>query len=264
MEAGYRLNARDLQGLDLREWRQDPGKPSGEHRLADTRRPLEEKIVSPCRCDHQCRDRFRLATDIGEVEIEGGLGTALGSNGRAQRPVVAQHLGEFAKIAHGANLKPRHEACLACAILADEKATHPCRPSALCRGEGAPAASDLTSERELSENGAAVDRKQWNLLAGCHQGGCKSRIEGGASLAQARRSEIGHDPLQGKGEPGIEDRRTHAFTGLADGCIPESHNRERRQPGPYVDLDGDGNWLEARNRECGASGEHAFKLGIQA
>src|SRR6476659_5920330 len=45
-EARDRVNARDLEGLFLLEWRQDPRQAASEHRLADARWTAEQHVVT--------------------------------------------------------------------------------------------------------------------------------------------------------------------------------------------------------------------------
>src|SRR4029078_7278179 len=60
--------ARDLEGLFLLEWRQDPRQAASEHRLADARWTAEQQGVTSGGAELERPPRALLATDVSEVE----------------------------------------------------------------------------------------------------------------------------------------------------------------------------------------------------
>ena len=67
VQAGDRVDARDLDRLGAAERRQDRRDPAREHRLARARRAVEEEVVAAGRGDDDRRQQRVVAADVGEV-----------------------------------------------------------------------------------------------------------------------------------------------------------------------------------------------------
>ena len=81
-------------------------------------------------------------------------------------------------------------------------------------------------------------------------------IEARAGLAQVGRRQVGGDPLERELEAAVDDRRAHPLAGLPDGGVREPDEREGGQPAVDVDLDVDGERVDALEGEGSGSGEH--------
>src|SRR4029079_9279233 len=68
--------------------------------------------------------------------------------------------------------------------------------------------------------------------------------------------EVDGEASRGELETRVQDRRVDALSRLADGAIAEPDDREVRQAGADVDLDGDEARVEPRDGEGGDVGEH--------
>ena len=120
-----------------------------------------------------------------------------------------------------------------------------------------PGASRNSPPKDSSPNTAtSVSGAGRNLLAGGEHRQRQRRVEPRACLAQRRRRQVRSYSALRKLEPGILYRRADPLTRLAHRRIAQSHDRERRQTGADVDLDGDAAWLDAVDREGGDTGQH--------
>lgn len=92
-------------------------------------------------------------------------------------------------------------------------------------------------ERELAEYG---DRVQFGFADPAffrEDADGDRQVERRSRLAEFRRGEVYRDPLLGKGESRVPDRRTHPFAAFLDGGVAEPHHGERGKPGGHVGFD---------------------------
>ena len=81
-------------------------------------------------------------------------------------------------------------------------------------------------------------------------------VVGRPGLANVRRREVDRDSVAGKLEPGVADGRANPIAAFADAGVRQAHHRENRQAERHIDLDDDGQGLDAENRRASEAGEH--------
>ena len=262
MQPGDAVDARDLERLGARD---SGGRIDGRRRasivLPTPGGPESSRLWPPAAAIVSALDDVGVAADVGEVEV--------GAPGARGTPVVAVGRRRRARRRAGSR-RPR-------ARLAGARATS--RPStsaassARSRGTTSPpsparAAPSATASAprhgrssppsdELAEDRAALERLGRDLAAG---GEHRRRRSRGRSPGPALRSDAGArltvSALERELEARVEDRRAHALARLAHGAVGEADDREVRQAGAHVDLDGDAARLEAVDGEGGDAGEH--------
>ena len=254
------VDARDGDGLRAAERRQDRRQAPSQHRLARPWRPREQEVVRARRRDRQRADRRRMPAHVGEVDGIGGLGARRRRRRcgrRLRHRSAAQDRGDLAQARHARDHEPLDQRRLACALARDDEPRDLRTSGALRDSEHAAAVTQLATERQLAEDRPALQVLGRDLL-GCREqpaGGCE--VEAGTDLAQVRGREVDRDAPLRKREARVQQCGMDALARLTHGRVAAADDREGRQAGTQVDLDGDSPRGEAVDRESCDAGEHA-------
>ena len=153
-QSGDRMDAGDLEGVDVVEPRQDPRQAPGEHRLADPGRPRQQQVVPARGRELERPARTLLAAHVGEVGHrlrELGLGRRLGLGRVALTAEVLDGLDEMAD-RDGADAGERH---LGARLGRADEALEPAAPGTLGGGKRSGNGAQPAVERELADGGVA-------------------------------------------------------------------------------------------------------------
>ena len=207
--------------------------------------------------DGQRADDVDVAVDVGEVGVRPGRRERREARLGRWRPVTAaQDLGDLGERARPDDVEPVDERRLGGTLARDDEPLEPLAHGALGDGEDAAAGPQLSAERELTEDREALERAGGDLAARRQDAGGDREVEPGPRLAQVRGREVDGEASRGELEARVEDRRVDALARLTDGAVAEPDDREVRQAGADVDLDGDEPRVESRDGEGGDVGEH--------
>ena len=248
----------DLDRLRQLQRRQDRGQAPGRQRLPAPGGPMTSAPCPPAAATSSPRRSprwpFRSARSGRRAS---GIGPAFGGPSGGSSPLTSSDRSDNVRTAATAipstSGPPRHSP----------------------RRRRFPAALPLNTlgHREHSRSGriepsSASSRRSTTpkRLGGDLTGGAEDRrrdrqVESRARLAQIGRREVRGDPLQRELEARVDDCRPDALARLPHRGVRQSDERERRQAAMDVDLDVDGEGVDAVERECSRPGEHATKLG---
>ena len=143
------------------------------------------------------------------------------------------------------------------ALARDDEPVEPVAPRALGDRERARrtgAARRRARARRRPPSARRAPAGTWPLAARSPQAIARSKP--GPCFAQVRGREVDGDAPARELEARVADRRVHALARLAHGGVAEADDREAREAGAQVDLDGDAPRVEAVDGEGGDAGEH--------
>ena len=261
-DAGHALDAGYLERLGLGKRRQDPGQAPGEHRLAGARRPDHQEVVAAGRRGDQRLHRERVPPDIGEVREP--VFCTRWSGGQRLVPRAANGPGQAGEVAERHRLHARYQRGLQRRGRGSDQPPGSLAPCALGGGERTAAGLEPAVERELGEQGYAVEGALRQLVRRGQDGPGNREVERRALLAQPGRGQVDDQSPEREVEARVGDRRPNALPSLGDGSVGHSDHRERGQPGPKVGLDRDPDRVDAVDDESGCPGDHGAKLRAQA
>jgi hypothetical protein len=93
--------------------------------------------------------------------------------------------------------------------------------------EGATARAQRAAQRELSADRAVRHDVRRDLLARGEDRHGDSKVEARTGLPEVRRREVDREPLLGKREARVEQRRPNPLSRLAYRAVREAHEHER-------------------------------------
>ncbi len=121
-------------------------------------------------------------------------------------------------------------------------------------------ARSLAAEGELPAHRSALEGVGRDLPAGHEDADGDRQVEPRARLAERGGREVRGEALERKVEAGVQQGGAYPLARLSHRRVGQADERERGQPRPDVDLDGDLPALDALEREGGDAGEHWPKL----
>ncbi|MNX98034.1 hypothetical protein D3C86_1304200 [compost metagenome] len=226
-----------------------------QHRLARARLAHHEQAVAAGRGDLEGALGAGVALDVGQVGI--ARGAVAGRGAHAGPAVVARIDGPAAagdELAHHVeqvpgpvHLRTGHQRGLLGAV----QGQHQPHGRALRVGghghrERAAHGAQFARQRQLAGELVAGEAGVLDLPAGREDAQRDGQVEAARVLRQIGRGEVDDDLLVGrKFEPGVLDRRAHAFARLLDLGLGQPDQREARQAVRQMHLDRDGGGLQA-------------------
>ena len=123
-------------------------------------------------------------------------------------------------------------------------------------GEDAANGADGARERELAEQGNALERRARDLAESGERGDGDGQIEGRAGLAQVGRREVHGDAVLGHEDAELPERRADAHAALADGAVGQADHLEPAWSARARHLDPHGSSVEAEERSRVGGREH--------
>ncbi len=264
MQPGDAVDPRHLDRLGPAHRRQDRRDPAREHRLAGSRRPLEQQVVAAGGGDLKRQQRRGVPPDVGQVGL--GRRRVRGASLRRQRGQwgAGQHVRGGPEGRHAGDLEPFDERRLTGTLARDDQAREPGPARSLGDDQRPGRVAQLAAQRQLAENRVGSERFYRYLPARGEHAERERGVEAGTDLAQERRRQIGGDPRLGELEPRVGDRRPDPVARLPHRRVPESDDRERRQAAADVDLDPDLAGIDPVDRECGEPREHQVNVRTAA
>ena len=166
----------------------------------------------------------------------------------------------LAEAAHAGHLEPADERRLTRSLARHDQMREPRSPRPLRDRKGTRRVPKLAAQRQLAEHRVGGERLGRYLTARRQQRQRDRGVETRTHLAQERRRQVRGDAPLGELEVGVENGGLDAVSRLPHGGVAEAHDRERRKSGADVDLDPDVARIDAIDRECRHSCEHASKL----
>jgi len=116
---------------------------------------------------------------------------------------------------------------------------------------------DRAVEAELAQHREACERVRRNGPDRCHQAERDRQVVVAAFLRQVGGREIDRNAPRRQGEARGDQRRAHPLARLRHGLVGQSYDIERRQAGRDLHLNIDGARLDALERHCRDSLDHA-------
>ena len=258
VQPGDAVDPRHLDRLGPAHRGQDRRDPPGEHRLARSRRALEQEVVAAGGRDLERQQGSGVAPDIGQVGLDrrGGGDRAAGSRRQRRGRAAREDLCGGPQGRHSGDLEPLDERGLAGALARDDQTLEPGAACALGDRQGPRRVAQVAAQRQLAEYRVGTQRVRRNLLARREHAERERRVEPRPDLAQERRREVRGDPSLGELEARVGDRRADPVARLPHRRVPEADDRERGQAAADVDLDPDVTRIDPVDRECGDAREH--------
>ncbi len=262
-QAGHRVDAGDLEGLLVRERRQDSRQAPGEHRLSDAGRAREDQVVRPRGGDLERPSRSFLPPDVGEV---GRRGRPAADRGRSDlgRVALAAQVGDRVREVlhrHDADARQRR---LARRLGGAEDVGQAGAPRALRHGEDAADEADAAVEGDLPDRRVPRERLLRDLPGRGEHGQGDRQVEARPLLSQLGGSEVDGDPPARPLELGGLHPAADALARLLARPVGEPDDRERGHLAVEPRLDLDTARLEAHEGVRDGAGEHGSTVGVRA
>jgi hypothetical protein len=255
--AGNGVDGRDLERLVEAERRQDAGQAPRQHGLAGARRADEQQVMAAGRGDLERAPGRGLAADVGEVEpvVSGRRGGRGGARPRLGGLLQAGHrVGERAD---GHDVQRIDDRRLAGVRLGQQHGGHALAAQPDGHREHAARRQDLAVERQLADH---RDPRPPGPRRHARRGEDAERdrqVERRAGLAHVGRRQVDRDAMAGELEAGVADRGADPVAALAHGRVGQPDHGEHRQAERDVDLDRDGERLDAAERRTLHLRQHA-------
>ena len=257
---GDGVDARDLDRLGARKWREDPGQPPGEHRLAGAGRPRQEQMVASGRGDLGRAAGDELPAEV--AEIGGGIvaAHALAEGEGRDRPGPEDVLDGGGQVGDGNDLDAldgrglerarggQHD-LLEAGVAGRERQT-----------QRAPHGANLSTQAELADEDAA-GRARRARPAEPQQAEGHRKVERRAAFPEVGRGEVDGDGPRRDREARVAQGGPDAIARLAHSGVGEADDGESRQAVGRVDLDVEHARLDAERGGGMNPGEHETSSG---
>ena len=228
---------------------EDGEEPLAEHGLAGAWRAHEEQVVAPGGCDLERPLGLLLAGDVGEVEgVVGGRDQSARDDGQRRLMQAAEEANHLLQPGAADRLDAVHQRGLGGILGRDDEAGEALVAGGDGHGEDAAHGPELAVERELSDHKVAVETGEFVLFEETvcrHRGEGDGEVEAGAIFAHIGGGEVDADAALRPGEAGVFEGRLDPHAGLADGALGEAYNEEGLNAWTEVDLDRDGDGIDA-------------------
>src|SRR6266545_99394 len=262
-QAGHAPHRGDLDRLLESEGGQDGPKTARQHGLARSWRAQHEQVVAAGRRDLEGALGPEMAPHICEIEtvgiqvrIPGGGPVPVGGD-LALAVQVLEGIVERTERDHGDS--PDHRGLLGIAR-GHEETLHSAAPAVERDGEHATNGLYPSVEGELAQGDRIVGPSRLEYAGGGENAQRHGQVEGRADLADFGGREVDGDPIHGKLEPRVADRRAHAIAALAHGGVGETHGGKGRQARRHIDLDEDVVGLDAEHGDQTHARQHGSSV----
>ncbi len=250
-------DARHLEPLGGREWRQDRGQAAGRQRLAGAGRADHEQAVPTGSSDLERVAQVALPAQVGQIW---GLGACISRElhrlRRLWRPLAVGESRELLEPFETDHLDLSRQGRLRPVLGRDGDRLDATLARRLGDRQHPGHRAQRPVEGELADHRQRRPVREVELARGSQQRGGDRQVEAGARLAQAGRGEVGDDPAEREVEAAVDHRRPHPLARLAHRRVGEPDDGKGRQPAVDVDLDPDGPGRDAVEGEGLRRGEH--------
>ena len=253
--------------------RKDARQPPRHHRLAAARRADQQDVVAAGRGDLERALGHALPDDVGEVGFGIGVrrramgrpeGRHYGSCRRAgRRPALVlqaspaiQRLHSLDERIDRQHLQTLDDGRLRCIRARQQNRHLALAPRGDRHRQHAANRLNRSVERQLAEQDDAVDQARLDNAARRKHAKRDREVVGRPGLANVGRRQVDGDAMPRKLESRIADGRPNAIPAFADAGVRKTDHRENGKPEGDVDLDDDGQRLDAEDRRASKAGEH--------
>jgi hypothetical protein len=115
----------------------------------------------------------------------------------------------------------------------------------------------LAGQAEFPAEHPPLEPRRRDDLIGGEDAEREDEVEPGSLLAHVRRSKVRRDPLHRVVVAGVSDGTAHPVARLLHGGVRQPDDREHRESVVDVDLDADGNRIDAVEHRTPSAREHA-------